>query len=721
MARVNRRWAAAVSALLAITTAACVQILPGTGPLGSGTVVTPAEQAGAQPGTTNAGTEAESVAAESTATPPPGRQLVAVRRGTIAEILPLSGRVTALEETPVTFPILGRVDTVLVKPGDPVEQGQVILQAETAELRRDLAAARSRLELSTLRLDQARVQAQARQRQTEQQIEAERTRLVRAVADAEAGVRRALDDLARVKAGAPAADRRAAETAVVSARSGVSRAEAELARANAGPSEDALKAADQQVWAARLAQQRAEAEFQRLKQGPDPVALRAAERDVAAAQATLVRARLDLERMATGDPQVVSAAQRDVQRAEMALRTAEATRIDGGGSKSAQRSARAARDASIANARLTLQDAQERLNAARRGPPPAELELARRAVVDAQASLDAARERYENVKKGPDEMTLATANQAVEAARIATRDAERRYLELAAGPPPDRVEAAQDAVRNARAALDSAISRLTELNSRPTREELQAAEERVEVARAALDQAISVPEPEQAQADPAAYDLIVLEKTVEQDRAQVESLERDLIATDVTAPISGVVSAVQVRPGDPAERGAPVVVIARPGPPIVTLDVNGDDVSRVAVGQVASVILEGAPDTEYTAVIVALASGPGGVGQSAQLQVNWQGSPPLYGLAAQAGVTLQEKSDVLLVPQRAVRTSGQRRYVEYLDGDSRRTADVALGISGISEVEVIRGVREGQLILVGAASATAGATPDAAPSPETAR
>jgi multidrug efflux pump subunit AcrA (membrane-fusion protein) len=421
--------------------------------------------------------------------------------------------------------------------------------------------------------------------------------------------------------------------------------------------------------------------------------------------------------MATGDPQVVSSAQREVQRAEMALRTAEATRVDGSGSKSAQRSAKASRDAAIANARLTLQDAQERLNAARRGPPPAELELARRAVVDAQAALDAARERYEIVKKGPDEMTLAAANQAVEAARIATRDAERRYLDLAAGPPPDRVDAARDAVRNARATLDSAVSRLTELNSRPTREELQAAEERVETARTALDQALSVPEPEQSQADPAAYDLIVLEKTVEQDRSQVDSLERDLIATDVTAQIAGVVSAVQVRPGDPAERGAQVLIIAKPGPPIVTLDVNGDDVSRVVAGQVATVTLEGAPDSEHTAVITGLIGGPGGVGQTAQLQVNWEGSPPLYGLATQALVTLQEKPGVLLVPQRAVRTSGQRRYVEYLDGDSRRTADVILGISGISEVEVIRGVREGQLILVGAASAVSGATPDAAPSP----
>jgi multidrug resistance efflux pump len=708
--RLGRRWGGAISAALAILTAACVQLPP---------TITPDETAAEQTSATS-GAAAEANATV-VSTPALGRQVVAVRRGTIAEILPLSGRVAALEETPVMFPVLGRVEAVLVKPGDTVEQGQVILQADTTELRRDLTAARARLELSSLRLEQSRTQAQARQRQAEQQIEAERLRQQKAIADGETGVRRAFEDLARVKAGAPAADRRVAETAVLSARSGVERAEADLARANVGPSDDALKASDQQVWAARLALQRAEADFERLKQGPDPNALRTAEREVAAAQGAVVRAKLEFERISTGDPQLVTSAGREVQRAQLALHTAEATRVDSRGSKDAQRSAKLARDSAVASARLALQDAQDRLNAARRGPPPAEVELARRAVQDAQSALDAARERYENANKGPDEMTLSTANQVVEAARIATREAERRYLDLAAGPPADRVAAAQDAVRNARVTLDSAVVRLAEVNSRPTRDEVQAAEERVGAAQAVLDQARSVPESQQDQPDPAAYDLVVIERAVEQDRSQVDSIERDLTTTNVTAPITGVVSAVQVRSGDPVERGAQVLAIAKPGPPIVALDVNGDDVNRVAVGQRATVTLEGAAGTEYPATIVGLTNGSGGIGQVAQLRADWSVTPPLYGLAAQALVTLQEKPNVLLVPQRAIRTSGQRRYVEYLEGESRRTADLVLGISGLADVEVIRGVREGQLVLLGTAGAGSGATPGATPSPDPTR
>src|SRR5262249_28020166 len=154
--------------------------------------------------------------------------------------------------------------------------------------------------------------------------------------------------------------------------------------------------------------------------------------------------------------------------------------------------------------------------------------------------LDAANERLATVRKGPDSLTLATANQAAEEAQLAAKSAEARYLELAAGPPADRVAAAQQAVENAQDGLTSALARQAEVNSHPTRDELRDADERLAAAQAAVDQAHTdaeqPTEPTNDDADPASYDLLVLRKGVEQDRAQVASLERDLAATRLTAP-----------------------------------------------------------------------------------------------------------------------------------------------------------------------------------------
>jgi macrolide-specific efflux system membrane fusion protein len=332
----------------------------------------------------------------------------------------------------------------------------------------------------------------------------------------------------------------------------------------------------------------------------------------------------------------------------------------------------------------------------------------------AEAALRSAQERYETVKKGPDEMTLAAANQAVEAARSATLAAERRHLDLAAGPPPQQIAAAQENARSARATLAEAGTRLAELSSRPTRAELQDAQDRVDAATAALEQSRSELEiqPETDVADPASFDLLVLERNVEQDRAQVETLERDLAATNLVAPTSGVISAVLVRAGDPVDRDTHVLSIARAGDPIVTVDVGADDAGRIAAGQQAVVTVEGAPGQEHNARVIEILAAPGGIGNIAHLDVSWTATPPLFGLTTQAVVTLREKPGVLLVPQRAIRSAGPRRYVEYMDGELRRTADVTTGISGALDVEIVSGLQEGQVILAG----TTG-SPGTAPSP----
>jgi hypothetical protein len=64
-------------------------------------------------------------------------------------------------------------------------------------------------------------------------------------------------------------------------------------------------------------------------------------------------------------------------------------------------------------------------------------------------------------------------------------------------------------------------------------------------------------------------------------------------------------------------------------------------------------------------------------------------------------VTVQTKDDVLMVPKKAVHTTGDRHYVEYLAGSSRKVADVDVGISSDTDTEITRGLAEGQLVLVG--------------------
>ena len=127
-----------------------------------------------------------------------------VRRGSIVDQLTLDGRVAASDEVLLGFGITGKVGSVAVKPGDTVQEGQLLIEADAEALQRDLTAARNRVEVGVLRQEQAQQQSQARQRDSERRGAADTARKEQAVREAESALKRAKADYDRVKAGATA-------------------------------------------------------------------------------------------------------------------------------------------------------------------------------------------------------------------------------------------------------------------------------------------------------------------------------------------------------------------------------------------------------------------------------------------------------------------------------------------------------------------------------------
>jgi RND family efflux transporter MFP subunit len=623
-----------------------------------------------------------------------GRQAVPVRRGSIVDQLTLTGRVAAADEVLLGFGIAGRVETVAVKPGDSVQEGQLLIEADSAAIQRELSAARGRVEVGALRSEQAQQQVQARQRDQDRRAAADAVRMEQTIREAESALRRAQADHERVKAGAPAAERRAAESAVQTAQLTYDAALAEYNRAFAGPGEIETRQADQAINAARINLQKAEAEVQRLANGPDPNDLRAAEREMMAAQTTYARAVAAVEKISQPDPAAVSAAEREVQRAELNLRAAQAQRTE-------DRASRLQKEISVRNAQNDLQGARERLNVARQGPPPTDVEAARRDMLSARSQVETARERLEAVRRGPDPLVIEQAKSNMEAARLAVAQAEQRAATLAGGPSEEIVARLTVGVQQAQTSLQTARATLADLNAKPSREELRQSEERLAAAQQNLErvQADAAAEPE-AEADTTAFDLQVLERSLAQDRAQVESLERQLAQARLRAPFAGTVSSVKVRSGDPFEAERAVMTLARPGAPVLRADVTERDASRLTSGQRAVVRLEGAEGGEFDANVESILEGETGVGRTVQLGAVWPEPSPAVGTPVQVIVTLRQKDNVLLIPQKAIRSAGARRFVEVVDGQNRTMTDVEIGIISNGQAEVVSGLRQDQLVLV---------------------
>ena len=92
--------------------------------------------------------------------------------------------------------------------------------------------------------------------------------------------------------------------------------------------------------------------------------------------------------------------------------------------------------------------------------------------------------------------------------------------------------------------------------------------------------------------------------------------------------------------------------------------------------------------------------------RSTKIGLTWPGPGVEIGMLARLKIIFQERENVLLVPQSAVRTVGKRQFVEYMDEINgqqvKRSRNVVPGLSSQGYTEIIEGVPEGMVILAGA-------------------
>ena len=208
----------------------------------------------------------------------------------------------------------GTVAQVLVAPGDPVAEGDLLVQLDRVQA--ELAVQEAEAALATAQAQLAQVQAGPR---PEEIAEAEHQ-----VADAEATLSRAAAQRDQVTSGATEAEIAAAQaelTAALAARRGV---EEQHRKDRESKDAEVRERADYQLYAAREAVAAAEAKLAaaqgssgaRVQEASAGVWLAAAQRDVSQAQLALVKAGVTVEEVAVSEVAV--------QQAEVGLAVAKA-------------------------------------------------------------------------------------------------------------------------------------------------------------------------------------------------------------------------------------------------------------------------------------------------------------------------------------------------------------------------------------------------------------
>jgi len=186
--------------------------------------------------------------------------------------------------------------------------------------------------------------------------------------------------------------------------------------------------------------------------------------------------------------------------------------------------------------------------------------------------------------------------------------------------------------------------------------------------------------------------------------ASAAELSRRQDELTVRAPADGVVYNLPRRVGESIEEGQVVASVADPDHLRLRVRVDQPDLPRIAAGQRLVVSFDGLPDRSWAGRVTQVSPGLRELGGRQVGEILGEIADPTSRLPPNASVNVQivvgEKKSALVVPRAAVNRDGEKRFVwVFQDGRARRR-DVALGLVGLSEVEIASGISDGDRVLL---------------------
>jgi len=294
----------------------------------------------------------------------------------------------------------------------------------------------------------------------------------------------------------------------------------------------------------------------------------------------------------------------------------------------------------------------------------------------------------------------------IAAARHALREAESA-LALAAAGGPSREKAELDALRNKlQVELNSArrdyasTSRLVAKGA-AAKAELDAISDRI----AQLDQELkSYSARRAALVETGAKP--VAESRVEQARKALDGALTRQRRLTLAAPISGVLYDVAARPGDWVEPGSAIAKVGGMEKMRLKVFVDEPDLGRVAVGTKLKVSWDAMPERTWEAAVTHVpvqvtAMGTRMVGEVLAIMPNPDGKIPA-GANLNVEMEAERIGDALTIPKDSLRRKDGQIGVFVAEAGTLRWRAVRTGISNLTSVQIIGGLKQGEQVVTGA-------------------
>lgn len=195
----------------------------------------------------------------------------------------------------------------------------------------------------------------------------------------------------------------------------------------------------------------------------------------------------------------------------------------------------------------------------------------------------------------------------------------------------------------------------------------------------------------------------------ESARASLATLNKTLQKTVLRAPVSGTVTQVYADAGEVTTMASPVIqIVTGDGGAHIEADVPESDVSKLALGQTASVTFDALTKKDIFSATVNFIDPRAKVVQDVvyyPTKFILGGFDDRFktGMSANVDVETAKKINVLLLTRRAVQEDANGSYVDILQNNTKVRRDVETGLKDDEgNVEILKGLSEGEVVVVGA-------------------
>lgn len=183
-------------------------------------------------------------------------------------------------------------------------------------------------------------------------------------------------------------------------------------------------------------------------------------------------------------------------------------------------------------------------------------------------------------------------------------------------------------------------------------------------------------------------------------------------SSTITAPQDGIVSNISYHPGMTisqstganATTSTTIATITSESKTIAQMNISELDITKVQVGQEVQLTLDAYPDQTFTGRVLSIeqtGETDSGVTKFPVLvEVETNGKQLLSQMTMSAVIAIQTKQNALTVPNSAIEREGKNAFVRVRTNDTEKRVPVVLGMTTDTETEIIRGIKEGELVLL---------------------